>query len=61
MKKIINLLCIIPLLVHLASCYDDKGNYDYITPSDITIKTKDTVNIIQLYTLEIPADVNLDG
>lgn len=61
MKKIINLLFIISLSVILASCYDDKGNYDYIHLPDITIKTKDTVNITQFHTLELPADVNLDG
>ena len=61
MKKIINLLFIIPLLVTLASCYEDKGNYDYINLPDIAIKAKDTVNVTQLHTLEIPADVNLNG
>ena len=61
MKKIINLLFIIPLSVILASCYDDKGNYDYINLPDITIKAKDTVNVTQLHTLELPADVSLNG
>lgn len=61
MKKIINLLFIISLSVVMASCYDDKGNYDYIHLPDITIKTKDTVNVTQLHTLELPADVNLNG
>ena len=50
MKKIINLLFIIPLLVTLASCYEDKGNYDYINLPDIAIKAKDTVNVTQLHT-----------
>ena len=61
MKKIINLLFIVSLSVILASCYDDKGNYDYTHLPDITIKTKDTVNVTQLHTLELPADVNLNG
>ena len=60
-KKIINLLFIIPLLITLVSCYDDKGNYDYINLPDITIKAKDTVNVTQFHTLELPADVYLDG
>ncbi len=60
MKKIIYII-IIPLLVILASCYDDKGNYDYINLPDITIKAKDTVNVTQFYTLKLSADVNLDG
>ena len=59
MKKVIYI--IIPLLIILASCYDDKGNYDYTNLPDIAIKAKDTVNITQLHTLKLSADVNLNG
>ena len=29
MKKIIYLFFFIPLMINLAACYDDTGNYDY--------------------------------
>lgn len=37
MNKIINILFTIPLVWALASCYDDKGNYDYIELDKVTI------------------------
>lgn len=61
MKKIINLLLFIPLLVSLAACYDDMGNYDYENLPGVAIKTQDTAYATQFKTLELSPDVNLDG
>ena len=43
MKKIIYLFFFIPLMINLAACYDDTGNYDYTDLPDVDIKMQDTV------------------
>ena len=61
MKKIINLFFLIYLLTGLAACYDDGGNYDYTNLPVVAIKAQDTVYATQFKTLELEANVNLDG
>lgn len=61
MNKIINILFTIPLVWALASCYDDKGNYDYIELDKVTISFQDTVYATQFRTLELDADILFDG
>lgn len=60
MKKIIYLFFFIPLMINLAACYDDTGNYDYTDLPDIDIKIQDTVYATQFKTLELTADVDLN-
>ena len=59
MKKIIYIFLFIPLMINLAACYDDMGNYDYTDLPDIDIKIQDTVYATQFKTLELTADVGL--
>ena len=51
MKKIIYLFFFIPLMINLAACYDDTGNYDYTDLPDVDIKMQDTVYATQFKTL----------
>ena len=60
MKKIIYLFFFIPLMINLAACYDDTGNYDYTDLPDVDIKMQDTVYATQFKTLELTADVDLN-
>lgn len=61
-KLIRNTLFIGALVVCFSSCYKDNGNYDYTTLPDVKITTdKDTYVANQFQTLEIPAEVDLDG
>ena len=60
MKKIIYIFLFIPLMINLAACYDDMGNYDYTDLPDIDIKIQDTVYATQFKTLELTADVDLN-
>ncbi len=65
MKKILYILnfalSVIGLMIGVAACYDDKGNYDYSELPDITIEAKDTVYVTQFKILELPIDMKLDG
>ena len=51
MNKIINILFTVPLVWVLASCYDDKGNYDYTELDKVAISMQDTVYATQFRTL----------
>lgn len=59
--KRIYIIFLVPLMLTLASCYDDKGNYDYTNLPNVTITTQDTIYATQFRTLECDADVDLDG
>ncbi len=67
MKNIkIYLLCIIMPLFAFTSCYEDKGNYDYIDLHEITIDTsgnnvKAAYSVSQFETLNIPVKIQLNG
>ncbi len=61
MNKIINILfTILPMWV-LASCYDDKGNYDYIELDNVEISMQDTVYATHFRMLELDADILFEG
>ncbi|MFR3329879.1 MAG: PKD-like family lipoprotein [Odoribacter splanchnicus] len=61
MNKIINILFTVPLVWALASCYDDKGNYDYTELDKVAISMQDTVYATQFRTLELDADILFEG
>ncbi|HIY37421.1 MAG TPA: hypothetical protein H9972_12020, partial [Candidatus Paraprevotella stercorigallinarum] len=61
MNKIINILFTVPLVWVLASCYDDKGNYDYTELDKVAISMQDTVYATQFRTLELDADILFEG
>ncbi|MDE7374139.1 MAG: hypothetical protein K2M86_02240, partial [Odoribacter sp.] len=61
MKKLIYLFFLLPLMLNLAACYDDQGNYDYTDLPDVAIKMQDTLYVTQFKTLELTAEVDLDG
>lgn len=57
MKKLFNLLFISILLY---SCMDDKGNYDYQTVSDIKIDTIGMANRMELFSLELGKEIEIE-
>lgn len=61
MNKIINIFFAIPLVWTLASCYDDKGNYDYIELDKVAINMQDTIYVTQFRILELDADILFEG
>ena len=61
MKRIYKLFLFISLLIIVTACYDDMGNYDYSSLPDVAITAKDTAYATQFKTLELSADINLDG
>ena len=61
-NKLIYITFFIGTLICLSSCYNDNGNYDYISLPDVKITTdKDAYAAEQFQTLEIAADVDLAG
>lgn len=61
-NKLIYIAFFIGAMVCLSSCYNDNGNYDYISLPDVKITTdKDAYAAEQFQTLEIAADVDLAG
>lgn len=62
MKHITGLiLTLVGLSAFVSSCYEDKGNYDYITLPEIKVETKDTVYVTQFTTLELPVEIEWQG
>ena len=61
MKRIYKLFLFISLLIIVTACYDDMGNYDYSSLPDVAITAKDTAYATQFKTLDLSADINLDG
>ncbi|MGP1623140.1 PKD-like family lipoprotein [Bacteroides heparinolyticus] len=62
MKNILkNGLCLIGLIIGLAACYDDHGNYNYSELPGITLEVKDTVYATQFKPLELSVEIKLDG
>ncbi len=61
MKKIVELFFLVSLMLALASCYDDEGNYSYSDLPEVTITMQDTVYATQFRTLELEADIDLNG
>lgn len=60
--KIIYILLGIFLVVTLAACYEDKGNYDYTPLPDIQLENMEETNTItQFDTLKINPDINYAG
>lgn len=61
-KKLIYIAFFIGALICLGSCYNDNGNYDYISLPDVKITTdKDTYVATQFQTLEIPVNIDFAG
>lgn len=62
MKKIFKTVAVFSyLLIGLSACYSDEGNYDYKEPVNIQIETASELYVTQFKTLEVKANVTLDG
>lgn len=64
MKKIFSLVIfILTFVIGLTACYDDKGNYDYITLPQISFDGADgeTIFATQFTTLNLPVTIDFNG